>query len=120
MDYDKRLKRLQMKRLKNFDGFVGHEENELDDEMENDDKTDDTVNAYTSYMTEVMSAFVFYSNPGANLDEVLPLVKNSATKIVKITKFLIEVHFMIRLDLFLFFYSVLFEIYSRIYHIIAG
>lgn len=88
------MKRLQTKRLKYFNGFVVQNENGNDDddnEIELKDKNDDTISAYTSYMTEVISAFVFYANPGVNLEQVLPNIKESATKIVKITKFLIEV-----------------------------
>lgn len=61
------------------------------DDLEIDDKDTETLNAYTSYMTEVISAFVFYSNPDANLELVLPAIKASANKIVQTTKFILDV-----------------------------
>lgn len=95
-DFEKRLKRLQKKRIKDFDEFVGHKNlentvNEIDDDNDDDD---DIVGAYKSYMTEVMSAFVFFANPNANLEVILPLIKQSTNKIIKTTKFLIEVRLL--------------------------
>lgn len=94
-DFEKRLKRLQKKNIQAFDEFMSHKnlekvvnQNENDDD---DDDDNDTVSAYKSYMTEVMSAFVFFANPSANLDVILPLIKQSTIKIIKTTKFLIEV-----------------------------
>lgn len=77
------MKILQNKRIQRLDSDS--------DDIEMDDKDSETLNAYTSYMTEVISAFVFFSNPDANLELVLPAIKESANKIVKTTKFLLEV-----------------------------
>lgn len=79
------MKILQNKRIKGW--ASANEPNDI----ELDDKDDETIGAYTGYMTEVMSAFVFYSDPEANLELVLPAIKEAATKIVKTTKFLLEV-----------------------------
>lgn len=51
----------------------------------------ETVQAYSMYITEVISAFVFDSNPTVNMETILPAIKDSATKVIKITKRLIEV-----------------------------
>lgn len=82
-DYEKKLKILQNKRLQHVDSDSN--------DIELDDKDSETLNAYTSYMTEVISAFVFYSNPNANLELVLPVIKESANKIVQTTKFVLAV-----------------------------
>lgn len=82
------------KRIIDFNPFVKIDAagEDLDESIELSDKDDDeTVNAYTMYMTEVMSAFVFQSNPAVNLEVILPTIKDSATKIIKITKYLMEV-----------------------------
>lgn len=75
-------------------------ENPVNDN-DNDDDDNDTVSAYKSYMTEVMSAFAFFANPNANLDVILPIIKKSTIKIIKTTKFLIEVR--LRLMIWLFY-----------------
>lgn len=93
-DFEKHLKRLQKKHINDFDEFVSHKNSEKpvnDNDNDNDHDDDDTVSAYKSYMTEVMSAFVFFANPNANLDVILPIIKQSTIKIIKTTKFLIEV-----------------------------
>lgn len=98
------MKRLQKKNIKDCDEFVSlknlektvDETNDVDD-----DDDDDTVSAYKSYMTEVMSAFIFFANPNANLDVTLPLIKKSTIKIIKTTKFLIEVR-LVHDNLFIF------------------
>lgn len=88
-EYERKLLRLLRQRISSYE-FVKYAE-ESDDDIETDGKEDDTVNAYAMYMTEVMSAFVFATNPSVNLETVLPTIKNSAAKIIKTTKFLIEV-----------------------------
>lgn len=92
-DFEKRLKRLQKKNIKDFDEFVSFKnlEKTVNENNDDDDDDDDTVSAYKSYMTEVMTSFVFFANPNANLDVILPLIKQSTIKIIKTTKFLIEV-----------------------------
>lgn len=74
----------------------------LDDFVTADDTSDEeggekkisdpeTIHAYTMYITEVISAFVFDSNPSVNIEKILPAIKESAKKVIKITKHLIEV-----------------------------
>lgn len=91
-EYERKLQKLLKKRISEQErsDFV-----ELDDDgeesVEKISKDSETINAYTMYITEVMSAFIFYSDPSTNLDKILPNVKESAAKIIKITKYLIEV-----------------------------
>lgn len=60
-------------------------------ELELNEKSDTAVTMYINYMSEIMSAFVFFSKPGIQIDTVLPAIKDSAIKIVKMTKYFIEV-----------------------------
>lgn len=85
-DYEKKLKALQNKRIRDLNTKSNT------DDIELDEKNGEAINAYTNYMTEVISAFVFYSNPNANLELVLPAIKESANTIVKTTKFLLGVN----------------------------
>lgn len=92
-DFDKRLRRLQKRNLREFMDFVNHEDDDVENDLEITDEDDEsTISAYTNYMIEVMSAFVFSTKPTADLDVMLPKIKESAKKIIKITKFLIEVN----------------------------
>lgn len=63
----------------------------LDIELDVNEKSDNAVTMYTNYMAEIISAFVFFSKPGIQIDTVLPAIKDSAIKIVKMTKYFIEV-----------------------------
>lgn len=95
-DYEKKLKVLQNKRIRE------HNTKSNTDDIEFDEKNGEAINAYTNYMTEVISAFVFYSNPDVNLELALPAIKESANTIVHTTKFLLEVNSLF-LTLFFFF-----------------
>lgn len=68
----------------NYDNF----ENGLDV----NEKSDNAVMMYTNYMTEIISAFVLFSEPGIQINSVLPAIKYSAFRVVKMTKIFIEVH----------------------------
>lgn len=61
------------------------------DDTKGMDLDGDTVQTYTSYVTEVMSAIVFYADPSINLDQMLPKIKEAARTAVKITKYLYKV-----------------------------
>lgn len=89
--FEKRLKRLINKHIKQFHDFNARAEDNIDIENELMDKSDDAINVYASYMTEIISAFVFFSKPNIEIDVVLPAIKDSAAKIIEITKFFIEV-----------------------------
>lgn len=73
------------------DDFVKAED--TTDEESDDKKMSDpeTIHAYSMYITEVISAFVFDSEPSVNMETILPAIKESAAKVIKITKYLIEV-----------------------------
>lgn len=79
------------KHIKQFHDFNARAEDNIDIENELMDKSDDAINVYASYMTEIISAFVFFSKPNIEIDVVLPAIKDSAAKIIEITKFFIEV-----------------------------
>lgn len=55
-----------------------------------DDK--ETVKAYKLYIIEVISTFVFNSNPSVNLELVLPKIKEAAGKVIKVAKDVLEVN----------------------------
>lgn len=70
----------------------------LNNEFETAEDTSDekiadpeSIQAYSMYITEVISAFVFDSNPSVNMELFLPSIKDSAAKVIRITKHLIEV-----------------------------
>lgn len=93
-DYEKKLLNLRRKRLAEveIEDFVTADDSS--DESENDEKNvkdPQTIQAYSMYITEVISAFVFDSNPSVDMQKMLPNIKESASKVVKITKRLIEV-----------------------------
>lgn len=77
--------------MKQFHDFNARAGENVDIENELMDKSDDAINVYASYMTEIISAFVFFSKPNIEIDVVLPAIKDSAAKIIKMTKFFIEV-----------------------------
>ena len=91
--FEKRLKRLMNKHIRQFHDYDAQTD---DTEKENElmDKSDEAINVYASYMTEIISAFVFFSKPNIEIDVVLPAIKDSAAKIIKMTKFFIEVKFI--------------------------
>lgn len=76
--------------MKQFHDFTAHGEDDLDIENEIMEG-DEAISVYASYMAEIISAFVFFSKPNIEIDVVLPIIKDSTAKIIKMTKFFIEV-----------------------------
>ena len=98
-DFDKKVEKITRKSLIDsdvFDVFVGREEfSETEDDGSGEEELEgDAVSAYTSYVTEVLSAFVFYANPTVNLEQALPKIKESARLTVKMSKYFFKVIFM--------------------------
>lgn len=56
------------------------------------DKNEEATYIYSSYIGEIISAFVLFSQPSLNVEVISPVVKDSATKIIQMTKFFIEVN----------------------------
>lgn len=81
------------KHIRQFHGSHASEEDNIDIQDELKDKSDEAINVYASYMSEIMSAFVFFSKPNIEIDAVMPSIKDSTEKIIKMTKFFIEVKF---------------------------
>lgn len=77
--------------IRNFDKIDIFNGDHFDIGLDSKEKSDTAVMMYTNYMIEIISAFVFYSKPGIQIDSILPVIKDSATKIVKMTKYFIEV-----------------------------
>lgn len=73
------------------DDFVTAEDTTDEESGEKKVTDPETIQAYSMYITEVISAFVFDSNPSVNMEKILPSVKESATKVIKIARQLIEV-----------------------------
>lgn len=96
-DYEKRIKRLTNKYIKHISDFIPQNDDSFATDFGLNEKSDDAVNIYASYMTEIISAFVFSDLPEVQVDVVLPVIRDSAKKIIKMTKFFIEVqyHFVI-------------------------
>lgn len=87
------------KYMRQFHDFTPYSEDDVDIENELMGKSDEAVSVYASYMTEIISAFVFFSKPNVDIELVLPAIKDSAAKIIKMTKFFIEVRFkMVKLS----------------------
>lgn len=82
------------------DDFVAAEDTTDDESDEKKISDPETIQAYSMYITEVISAFVFDSNPSVNIETILPAIKESAAKVIKITKKLIEasVHCSMSID----------------------
>lgn len=59
--------------------------------LDQDGEDDEKIGAYKQYITEVMSAVVFYNNPTMNLEKHLPNIKKAAESVVQMTKALYEV-----------------------------
>lgn len=57
--------------------------------------SDEAINAYASYITEIISVFASFSKPNVSMEVVLPAIKDSAAKIIEMKKFLIKVTFKI-------------------------
>lgn len=95
--FERRLKRLMNKHIRHFHGSHASEEDNIDIEDELKDKNDEAITVYASYMSEIISAFVFFSKPNIEIDVIMPSIKDSTEKIIKMTKFFIEVKF----DLFI-------------------
>lgn len=71
--------------------FVMAEDTTDEESGEKKNSDPETIQAYSMYITEVISAFVFDSNPSVNMETILPAIKDSAAKVIRITKHLIEV-----------------------------
>lgn len=90
--YDKKLSDLIRKRVNAFEEDFVNADSDIDDSSAGKTDTNaDTVQAYSQYIIEVISAFVFHSNPSVNLDAVLPAVKESAASVIRTTKYLMKV-----------------------------
>lgn len=89
--FEKRLKRLMNKHIRQFHDSRARDEDNIDIQDELKDKNDDAINVYASYMREIISAFVFYSKPNIEIDVVMPSIKESTEKIIKMTKFFVQV-----------------------------
>lgn len=92
-EYEKKLLNLRRKRISELviDDFVTADDTADDESGEKRISDPETIQAYSMYITEVISAFVFDSSPSANMEKILPAIKESAAKVIKITKHLIEV-----------------------------
>lgn len=89
------MKHLINKHIKQFHDYNARAEENIDIENEIMDKSDEAISVYSSYMVEIISAFVFFSKPNIEIDVVLPAIKDSAAKIIEMTKFFIEVKFFL-------------------------
>lgn len=67
------------------------ERKQILDNLDGDEEDSESVNAYKQYITEVMSALVFYDNPTMDLEKHLPNMKIAAETILKISKSFYEV-----------------------------
>ena len=61
------------------------------DQANGEEDDSETIKAYTQYITELMSAIVFYDNPTMNLEKHLPNIQKAAASVIKTTKQLYEV-----------------------------
>lgn len=89
-DYDLKVHKLIRRSLIESSAFDDFDYDGLDDTKEMD-LDSDTVQTYTNYVAEVMSAVVFYADPTINLDQMLPKIKDAARIAVKVTKYLYKV-----------------------------
>lgn len=92
-EYEKKLLNLRRKRISELltDDFVKAEDTTDDESDEKKMSDPETIRAYSMYITEVISAFIFDSNPTVNMNTILPAIKESAAKVIRVTKYLIEV-----------------------------
>lgn len=70
---------------------IFNEEVDIESSSKGSDDDKETVKAYKSYITEVMSTFVFNSNPSVDLEQFLPKIRESAGTVIKIAKDILEV-----------------------------
>lgn len=61
------------------------------DDTKDLESDEETVETYTNYVKEVMSAVIFYADPTINLEQTLTKIKEAARIAVKITKYLYKV-----------------------------
>lgn len=91
-DFDQKLLRIFHKRLSESDTEeIFNEDADLENSSKEDNEDKETVKAYRMYITEVMSTFVFNSNPSVNLELILPKIKESAGMVIKVAKDVLEV-----------------------------
>lgn len=92
-EYEKKLLNLRRKRISEIvsDDFVTAEDTTDDESDEKRISDPEYIQAYSMYIIEVMSAFVFDMNPLVNIAKLLPAIKDSAAKVIKVTRYLIEV-----------------------------
>lgn len=88
-----KLQKITRKRLIESTAYedFGMSDGEAIDEAEVGDEDSDTVQAYTMYVTDVMSAIAFYADPTINLETMMPGLKDAAKTAVRITKYLFKV-----------------------------
>lgn len=79
------------KHIRQFHDSRARDEENIDIQDELKDESDEAITVYASYMREIISAFVFFSKPNIEIDVVMPSIKASAEKIIKMTKFFVEV-----------------------------
>lgn len=72
------------------------EKKQILDSVDDDEESSESVNAYKQYMTEVISAMVFYDNPTMDLEKHLPNMKIAAESILKISKKFYEVCILVQ------------------------
>lgn len=72
------------------------DDNDTVDEVgsaEESKEENEVVQAYRLYVTEVMSAMVFFADPGINLAKTLPVIQKAANTAVRISKVIYDVSF---------------------------